>query len=112
VQKIIGTAEVSIEYSQWHGGRATHVGVTLTFDASKPAGFSSTVTWPQGESYESAINDTVLHTLSEHLGVATGVDVVLKRIVWDDIYNNENGFRRSAKAATTAALSLLVANAL
>jgi hypothetical protein len=44
VQKIIGTAEVSIEYTQWHGGRAIHVGVTLTFDTSKPAGFSSTVT--------------------------------------------------------------------
>jgi hypothetical protein len=112
MRKISGTAEVSMEYTQWHGGRATHVGVTLAFDASKPSGFSSIVTWPQDASYERAIKDAVMETLYAHFGNATGVNVVLNRIVWDEIHNSENGFRRSATAATKAALSVLETNAL
>lgn len=106
IEENLGQVSISFEYSRHLGPRYVHGAVRLRFDAFRAYSFRSTVVWPDGANYESAVREAIESVLREKCGSLERVEVVLQSIVFDTVNSCESGFRNAARVATEAAFRL------
>ena len=85
------------------GPRGIHGCVTLEFERASEFRFSSLVTWPQGDNYDSAVENAIREVLEE---IQTGHTFAcrLVSIRWHPVDSCQSGFMFASRHATRAAL--------